>query len=117
MTKAEAAADQYRVHAVAARRFDQGLGAGVQFKTRNEVEKGLLFSSRQHADALAQRGVEIEFAVHRPFGNRRDFIAETEARGNLVERLGGDDGHIHVADQQPVRRLPLRKYAMVIVDG
>ena len=54
----------------------------------------------QQAHPVAKRGLEIDFAAHRPGGDRRDPVVKTDEVGQRVERLLGDDGRVHVGDQQ-----------------
>ena len=54
----------------------------------------------QHAHPLAQRRLEVEFAVHRARGDLGDARFQASEVGEFVERLAGHDGAVHVGDQQ-----------------
>ena len=56
----------------------------------------------QHRHALAQRGLEVQLAVHRARGDGGDTLLQAGEIGEFVERLAGDDRAVHVGDQQPL---------------
>ena len=54
----------------------------------------------QQADALAQRGLELDLAAHGAFGDRGDLLLQAEFGGELVDAFLADHGGIHVGDEQ-----------------
>ena len=54
----------------------------------------------QHGDALTKRSGEIDLAVHAAPCDRSDTIFQACEVRKFVERLAGDDGAVHVCDQQ-----------------
>ena len=69
----------------------------------------------EQRDALAQRGLERDFAAHRAFGDRRDVRLQPDIVRKLVDALLLDDGRIHVGDEQPLA--PARERLHHDVDG
>ena len=53
----------------------------------------------QQRDALAQRRLEGDFAVHRTGGNGCDVLLDADLVGKLVDAFLVDHGRIHVGDQ------------------
>ena len=56
----------------------------------------------QHRDPQAQRLAKIDLAVHAAPRDRRDLRLEPGICGEFVQRLAGDDGAVHVGEQQPL---------------
>ena len=54
----------------------------------------------EHADPLAERGLEIKFAAHRPFGDGGDLILDADGVSQFVDAFVFDDRGVHVRDQQ-----------------
>lgn len=54
----------------------------------------------QQGDAFAQRGLEIELAVHGALGDGRDMGFEPDEPGQLIDAFLLDHGGIHIGDQQ-----------------
>ncbi len=58
------------------------------------------WQAAQKGDALAQRRLELDLAVHRAGGDRGDVLLEPELCGELIDALLVDHGRIHVGDEQ-----------------
>ena len=62
----------------------------------------VLGQSGQQRHPFAQGRGEIELAVHRPAGHGGDLRLEAGEVGELVDAFDGDDGAVHVAQQEPL---------------
>ena len=98
----EAARNQGAAGAGRAHRRDQLHGARHQLGFFPGPLHGFDWQALQHADALAQRAFEVEFAIHRALRDGGDAVLDAGLAGEFVQRLGGDDGAVHVGDQQPL---------------
>src|SRR5208283_1048042 len=96
----EAAGDQGGERAVRAHGGDQGGGARRQARALTGLLQRVQAEAAQHRDALAQGGGEVELAVHAAAGDGGDAVLQPGEVGELVERLRGDDGAVHVGEQQ-----------------
>jgi len=54
----------------------------------------------EQADPGLERLGEIELAAHRPGGDRRHLVLDAGEVGELVDALDGDDGAVHIGDEQ-----------------
>ena len=54
----------------------------------------------EQGDALDQRRLEGDLAVHGARGDGRDLVLEADFGGKLVDAFLADHGRIHVGDQQ-----------------
>jgi hypothetical protein len=64
-----------------------------------QVRRG---QARQRRDARAQAGLEVELALHRPPGDRRDLVAAPGPARQLVDDLHLDERGVHVHRHQPL---------------
>jgi hypothetical protein len=54
----------------------------------------------QHADPFAEGFLEVHLPVHRAGGDGGNFLPNPSDIGELVKGFAGDDGAVHVGDQQ-----------------
>ncbi len=97
----KAPGDERRGGAVAAHGGDQGSRPGGHAGAGGDCDDCPGPGPGQHCDAGHEGGGEIDFAVHRAPGDRRDLIADPEHRAQLVEHLVFDDRRFEVGDEQP----------------
>ena len=57
---------------------------------------------RQQGDALAQGGLERQFAAHGALGDGRTFPFRPDEIGEFVDAFLADHGGIHVGEEQPL---------------
>ena len=83
---------------------DQALGrraSSVRRSRKHGFERRLRQPGEQ-AQALAQGGLERQFATHGALGDGGDLWLQVEDVGHLVDAFLLDDGRVHVGDQQPL---------------
>ena len=83
-----------------AHRGDQFARAGREADALPGALQRIDRQSLQHRHAFAQRRLEVELAIHRAGGDGGDAVLQAGEVGKFVERLAGDDGAVHVGDQQ-----------------
>ena len=98
---AEAARDQHSVGAMGAHGGNKAFRAGVQPHAFGiGAFQRLQLQALEQPDPLHQRGLEFDFAFHRPLGDGGDFGLEPRHVGEFIKTLDIDDGGVHVGDQQ-----------------
>ncbi len=100
--ESEAARDQCGQRAVGAHRRHQLARALGQTHALPGLLQRVERQTPQHRDPLAQRVGEVDLSVHAASGDRGDPILQAGEVGEFVQRLAGDDGAVHVGDQQPL---------------
>ena len=96
----ESARDQSRQRATRPHGGDQFGGAGSQADTLPCLVEGVDGQPLQHAHAFAEGFLEVDLPVHCAGGDGGDLFPDAGDIGELVEGFAGDDGAVHVGDQQ-----------------
>ncbi len=103
----EPAGDECCCRTGPAHRGDQGCGSGGQANPRRRLVENAGLDPGQQRDAGLKRGGKVDFAIHRPPGDRGNPRAEPEDQRQLIEHLVFDDRRFEVGDEQllaPARR-------------
>ena len=113
--KREPAGHEHGVGAMRTHRRHQFARARRQANTLPRLLERSDWKPLQHAHPLAQRRLEVEFAVHRSRGDFRDARLQASEVGEFIKRLTGHDGAVHVGDEEGFApALARRRYG---VDG
>ena len=96
----EAAGDKGRGGVVRAHGGDQGAGAGGEANSGPGAFEGGEFQATEEGHALTQGVGEIDLAVHGATGDGGDLGAQSGFGGEVVQGLAGDDGAVHVGDEE-----------------
>ena len=84
-----------------AHRPDQGLRPGIGPHPFRQASRDDRFvEPLEQRDPLLERRGEIEFAAHRPLGDRGNLRLDPGIIGQFVEAFLPDHGRIHVGDEQ-----------------
>lgn len=95
----EAAGDERGGRAKRTHGGDEGARTGAELRGAPGALQRRERQALEHGDALAQGGREVQLAVHRALGDCRDLVFQPGKGGEFVQRLGGDDGGVHVRDE------------------
>ena len=102
----EAAGNQRGESAVGAHGGDQFARAGRKFGAPPGAFEGGDVETLEQGDAFAQALGEIDTARHGAGGDGGDLRAKPGFGGEIIEGFGGDDGAVHIRDQDGFAAAP-----------
>ena len=83
----------------------RGCAAGKFHLAKRVVDEACSFAGEE-GETRVQGLLEIQLAAHGTRRDRQDVVGYAGDARHVVQRLRGDDGAVHVGDQQPLFPVP-----------